>query len=252
MRLITSRDNPDIVSGIHNYCDKWCRRCEMTRRCAVYAMEEADATDDAVDGDADNADFWNKIAETLTSAMEMLRDMADQGGVDLDDVDWEAEEERHEASRREVQAHPLVRSARDYMSGVRKWFDVLETRAIADHLDVSPSLDEQVLKDLGDVIVWYHTVIHTKLNRAVWNVVEGREEYNPEDESDADGSAKVALICIDRSMAAWWRMLGLFPGCANQIKKMLVHLDRLCRQIEQTFPRARSFQRPGFDYLPGG
>ena len=250
MRLITSRDNPDIVSGIHNYCDKWCRRCEMTRRCAVYAMEGAEADDDTVNGDADNAVFWNKIAEALTSAMEMLRDMAEQAGVDLDGVDWEAEEERHEASRREIQAHPLVRSAQDYMSGVRKWFDALETRAVTQHLEVNPSLDEQLLSDLGDVIIWYHTVIHTKLSRAVWNVVEGREKYSPEDESDADGSVKVALISIDRSMAAWWRMLGLFPNCSSQIKKLLLHLDRLRRETEQTFPRARSFQRPGFDYLP--
>jgi hypothetical protein len=248
VRIVTSRDNPDIISGIHNYCDKWCQRCEMTRHCAVYAMEEADGN--AGGGDADNEAFWNKIAEALTSALTMLRDMAEQSGVDLDAVDWEAEEERQEASRREVHAHPLVRSARDYMDGVRKWFDALETRAHTEHLDVSPSLDEQVLKDLGDVIIWYHTVIPVKLSRAVWTVVEGREEYYPEDESDADGSAKVALICIERSMAAWWRMLGLFPGCSSQIKKFLIHLDRLRRETERTFPRARAFQRPGFDFLP--
>ena len=62
----------------------------------------------------------------------------------------------------------------------------------------------------------------------------------------------MALISIDRSMAAWWRMLGLFPDCSSQIKKFLLHLDRLRRETEQTFPRARSFQRPGFDCLPGG
>ncbi len=250
MRIVTSRDNPDIISGIHNYCDKWCQRCEMTRHCAVYAMEEADGDDGGRDGD--NEAFWSKIAEALTSALTMLRDMADQAGIDMEDVDWEAEQERQEASRREVRAHPLVRSAQDYMSGVRKWFDVLETRAVTQHLEINPSLDEQLLNDLGDVIIWYHTVIHTKLNRAVWNVVEGCEEYYPEDESDADGSAKVALISIDRSMAAWWQMLGLFPDCSSQIKKFLIHLDRLRRETEQTFPRARSFQRPGFDCLPGG
>lgn len=248
MRRETSLDNPDIIAGIHNYCDKWCQRCAMTRHCAVYAMEGAD--DDVEGRDGDNEAFMSRIAEALTSALTLLRDMADQAGVDLDDVDWEAEGERQEASRREVQAHPLVRSARDYMEGVRKWFDVLETRAMIDHLDASPTLDEQILQDLGDVIIWYHTVIHTKLNRAVWNVVEGREEYSPKDESDADGSAKVALISIDRSMAAWWRMLGLFPGCSSQIKKFLMHLDRLRRGTEQTFPRARAFQRPGLDFLP--
>ncbi|TVQ99252.1 MAG: hypothetical protein EA399_07980 [Desulfovibrionales bacterium] len=249
MKVITSRDNPDIVSGIHNYCDKWCQRCEMTRRCAVYAMEEAEVHD-AGDGDADNEVFWGKIAESLTSAMEMLRDMADQAGVDLDAVDWEAEKERQGASQREVHAHPLVRSAQEYMSGVEKWFDALETRASTGHLDVNPSLDELLLKDMIDVIIWYHTVIPTKLSRAVWNVVEGNEEFFSEDESDAQGSAKVALICIERSMAAWWRILGLFPDCSGQIKKFLMQLDRLRRETDKAVPLARSFQRPGFDFLP--
>ena len=35
-------DNPNFISGIHNYCDRWCERCQFTSRCAVYAIEQAD------------------------------------------------------------------------------------------------------------------------------------------------------------------------------------------------------------------
>jgi len=34
--------NPDFISGIYNYCDRWCERCVMTARCVVFAMEQAD------------------------------------------------------------------------------------------------------------------------------------------------------------------------------------------------------------------
>src|SRR5258705_2000420 len=31
--------NPDLISGIYNYCDRWCERCPLTSRCLVYATE---------------------------------------------------------------------------------------------------------------------------------------------------------------------------------------------------------------------
>jgi hypothetical protein len=67
------------------------------------------------------------------------------------------------------------------------------------------------------------------------------------DHSDADGSAKVALIGIDRSLAAWSEMLRQLPNEEDQILPLLAALSRLRRDIEATFPDARAFIRPGFD-----
>jgi hypothetical protein len=38
-----------------------------------------------------------------------------------------------------------------------------------------------------------------------------------------------------------------FPEQEDTILDLLVHLDRLRRKIEKTFPDARAFVRPGFD-----
>jgi hypothetical protein len=65
--------------------------------------------------------------------------------------------------------------------------------------------------------------------------------------SDADGSAKIALIGIDRSIAAWAVILKSMPEQEKEILDFLVQLERLRRQAEQTFPKARAFVRPGFD-----
>jgi hypothetical protein len=64
---------------------------------------------------------------------------------------------------------------------------------------------------------------------------------------DSDGSAKVALIAIDRSIAAWGQMREHFPQRRDDILDILVHLDRLRRKTETLFPDARAFVRPGFD-----
>jgi len=64
---------------------------------------------------------------------------------------------------------------------------------------------------------------------------------------DANGSAKIALVAIDRSMAAWSALQISLPEKSSAIKPMLIELEGLRRGIETRFPRARSFIRPGFD-----
>ena len=68
-------------------------------------------------------------------------------------------------------------------------------------------------------------------------------------QSDADGSVKVALIGMDRSIGAWGALREYFPEKADDILDILVHLDRLRRKAEHLFPNARNFIRPGFDTM---
>ena len=64
--------------------------------------------------------------------------------------------------------------------------------------------------------------------------------------SDANGSAKVALIGIDRSLAAW-RVLQQWCADTNTPGVVVDTLTELRAGIEGEFPRARAFKRPGFD-----
>ena len=66
-------------------------------------------------------------------------------------------------------------------------------------------------------------------------------------QKDSDGSAKVALIGLDRSISAWMALRDFLPERKDDLIDVLVQLDRLRRQIESDFPQARSFVRPGFD-----
>src|ERR1700730_17566910 len=57
--------NSDFISGIYNYCDRWCERCPFTARCLVFATEKADEDDDPESRDIRNAKFWQKLASTF-------------------------------------------------------------------------------------------------------------------------------------------------------------------------------------------
>jgi hypothetical protein len=64
---------------------------------------------------------------------------------------------------------------------------------------------------------------------------------------DSDGSAKIALIAMDRSLAAWAVVKDLLPQHEQAAGEFLRILDQLRRNFEGHFPNARNFVRPGFD-----
>ena len=114
-----------------------------------------------------------------------------------------------------------------------------------DNLDGPATLDELV-----EIIYWYHHFIYVKLMRSIRGILGNASEVWEDFPKDSDGSAKVALIAIDRSLAAWGQMHNYFPGHREQILAIIMHLDRLCRRVEKIFPEARNFRRPGFDGPP--
>ena len=64
-------NNPDLISGIYNYCDRWCERCPLTSRCLVYATEQED--DYSFPGnDLRNEAFWQKLSAVFQETREMI------------------------------------------------------------------------------------------------------------------------------------------------------------------------------------
>ena len=68
-------NNPDLISGIYNYCDRWCERCPLTSRCLVYATEQED-NDSPESRDIHNEAFWKKLNSIFQETREMIADWA--------------------------------------------------------------------------------------------------------------------------------------------------------------------------------
>jgi len=255
-RLRKAARNPDFISGIYNYCDRWCEKCGFTSRCMVYAMEQESRETEADAGGKDN--YWDDVQDNLHAAVDLLRDMATERGIDLEAEDSSAEVIEHDRQRSEE--HPLAKCAEDYAIKMDAWFkthqDLLNEKRgeliSADEAGLpgrNPVREAEEIRDALEVINWYQFQIAAKVVRALH-----QEPDDAEDEADADacaddssGSAKVALIGIDRSLAAWTRLREHIPQEGDEILDILVHLDRLRRAIEAEFPSARGFKRPGFD-----
>ena len=102
------------------------------------------------------------------------------------------------------------------------------------------------LKDAIEIIHWYQFQIHVKIKRGLHGKLA---DYKEDDDfpKDSDGSMKVALIGIDRSIAAWGKMYAILPEKEDEILELLIQLERLRRFTEKEFPDAREFNRAGFD-----
>jgi hypothetical protein len=254
-------EDPRFISGIYNYCDRWCERCPFTNRCMVYAMEEAEGTDPE-SRDLDNAAFWDRFRDTLQRSVKLLHEMAAERGIDLN-VEMEkpeakAESERRQKRKEKARKQPLPQLARLYMLMVNKWFKTQKKsfrqkgKELIQLIQIGlpgadPEAEVDDLTDVVDIIRWYQPQIYVKLARALMSRKDERREPEEGMPRDSDGSAKVALLGIDRSLAAWARMRQHFPERADNILDILVHLERLRRLTEKTFPNARAFERPGFD-----
>jgi len=127
----------------------------------------------------------------------------------------------------------------------------IETRAKDYCFRVYPWLqkfDDAVLDPANPlaVIAWFHTMIPPKVNRAITGLAEecseGRD-WPP----DHDGSAKVALLGIDRSHAAWLELVERGVISDAEAAPFVADLVWLGEALEQVFPRARAFVRPAFD-----
>src|SRR5687768_10980255 len=115
--------NPNFISGIHNYCDRWCERCQFTSKCAVYAMEKADPElDDPAVRDITNERFWRKMHDIFRTTAEMISDWAAKNGVDLDSLDCEEAVAEHDREVEEAKRDELTQAAHAYADSVEDWF----------------------------------------------------------------------------------------------------------------------------------
>lgn len=251
------------IAGIHNYCDAWCERCPFTSRCFTFALE-GEEYPEPESLDIRHEAFWENLKETLHAGLAQLREIAELSGVERDaDGAGDIEEtERMEESL--AMNHGCCHSARVYAGMVDRWFHHakgLVWQELPEDGDEypaeTPDPEEQdaayfgaELQEALEVVRWDQHQIAVKLHRAVRSQMNESREWLDDVAKDSEGSAKVALLGIDRSMAAWAEIESRFPLLSAETKEMQRHLRQMRAEVEKTFPGARSFIRPGFDKVP--
>ncbi len=234
-----------FIPLIHNYCDRWCERCGFTARCSVFAMEAE--MSDAEKGISNDAIVRN-LQNILSDAQRMLEEKAEEFGIDLnpDPDDFAAYLEKSERIQDQIDASDLSQTADEYAFGIRQVLDESEN----DWFGTS-EIDSGILQDVLAVIRWYQFFIAVKIKRGLHGILneDGLEDGQEivDTQSDANGSIKVALIGIERSILAWTYVLN--ENNVEVVRPIIEILESIKQKTEHKFPYARDFVRPGFDEI---
>lgn len=219
--------DPAIIPGVHHHCDEWCDYCLVTNRCLAFkCTDEHRRRQGLADGEP--------TFRSLDEAVAFTRSVAEAEGSSTPELDALVAEGAERAGLHT--ADPLAGAALDYTQQVAIGFaPIAELVARAPVRRSGPEPEE--------VVLWYHVRIYLRLVRALV-AREGRAPGGNRME-DANGSAKLVLVAIQKSRAAIERMQANEP--AEDFTGLTSALVTLERGIEERFPDARMYVRVGLD-----
>lgn len=249
----------EIIPGIHNYCDRWCERCFFTSRCSVY---ESDKELSPQQKDIQNKAFWNKLSQNFAEALKLLHEAAASHGIDLTNIPQEElkDIERKQKLRRETsKRHILSMLSLQYVDACKHWLEskpgledkqvelIQQLRLGALSEDLATK-ELTVIKDCLEVIEWYMYFIHVKLLRAINSSLKDELDFEENEfQKDFNGSARIALVAIERSLQAWINLFQWMPAQEDDFLTILALLEKIKKNTEEEFPHAQQFRHPFFE-----
>ncbi len=244
-----------FISGIYNYCDRWCEKCGFSTKCIVYSQELENKTKYKTEDQT-----WENISDEFLDTIDMLKKILEDEGIDVDDIinqeldeDFEEYNKKHEEAKNSeycilsekyhVNVDVLLKKIREILS---KKQDILN-KQIDLGIDIKLKENEfDFLDNLIEIIIYYQYFIYIKLLRATEEkfFIKELEELHLH---DFNGTAKIALIAIQKSLDSWKNLLTIIPELEDEIIDILALLQKIHKKSEKEFPFAQNFVRPGFN-----
>jgi hypothetical protein len=254
LEAVERPNRPRFISGIYNYCDRWCERCRFQTRCRLF--RDLQRMEQVVEGRLDRADLAALASDEEFEA-EMEAGMGAASARDraeflefLEGADVVAPPEEmagiHAACDRRSNlrtAHPLSREAMEYAQTAHRLIGVLRP--------MLRGVEDPLARESLETIARFAFFIAVKTRRAAGALISASDDDHEDDEirqSDGNGCAKLVRLVIAESREAW-RLLRQLPSLAADgvPAAMVARLDDLDAHLAAAFPHAMAFVRAGFD-----
>ena len=218
-RLRALSAEPGLVPQIYDYCDQWCEYCGLADRCLASKWIEAR-------GGGNPADLHQDLQAAARASGNGTRALVNPTVM---------------AALASAGTHfsdPLEMLGREYAARAHMLLRSLDPEP--------PPASDAEMQPPGAraVLSRYHLLVAAKIFRAVAAAASDPASASSLD-SDATGSAKIALLLIDRSRAALADMAEAARD--SRAADLIALLDRVEAELVSRFPLAPSFERPGFD-----
>jgi hypothetical protein len=192
--------------------------------------------------DLANEKFGEYLRNIFKATYQLLEEEMIREGINLEE--FEEVEPLKELNPREdllyLHVFNLAKKVHDWLQEK----EVLIKEIAQESFIIDEKLSSK-FRDAIEVIQWYNFFIPAKIQRALPHSSEDLiDEYL---KYDSDGSAKIALIAIENSIAAWGLLLNKLKEEEDSILNFLAALSKAKKWTEKRFPDAYKFVRPGFD-----
>lgn len=221
-----------FILGVYNYCDRWCERCPFTGRCRVFADQVEREFEE------DHGPLTEPMYERQAAQLAGMAERWEKRfGIDLAKIEEEAlkdcaDDEEYELPEVRLEHLELNERALDYAARLMQWLD-------------GRSSDNDAVRDALEVLRHFSIFVPSKIRRALTGLAD-RQVPDPE-EYDSNGSAKAALVGLDRMQAAWRVIVDARHVDAGSATVLIDETNWLIAQTERHLPKARAFIRPAFD-----
>jgi hypothetical protein len=176
------------------------------------------------------------------TTLNILKEYAEKNNIDLESLNDSDIIDEYDRKRYLIRNDTALTLAKEYGKQVKHWFLSLKTK---EPFGMEIRMQDPMLSDCMEVIQWYQYLLEVKLVRTLMLQKDEEEEHsNP---YDSLGNAKLLLVSIQRNMGAWGYFYEKFKEDEDEILDILICLQKLGKKIEQLFPEAWTFIRPGLD-----
>jgi hypothetical protein len=216
-----------FIVGIFNYCDRWCERCPLTNRCRVFAnLAEMDF--EAGNGPLTEPRMVRERRRLAEKMIQLHADAAELGAAGLPKP----------GERIGLLPPDLEPSFGPDPEVVANGSDIYKKMQ---QLEMSAN---PAVRLATETIRYFTLYVPMKMIRAFSQVAAS----GPGDQqSDANGSGKAALLGLERMEHAWRLLIETHHVSASVAAPFLGEIARMQRNLNRALPDARAFIRPGFD-----
>lgn len=260
------------ISGIYNYCDRWCEKCTYTNRCLLFKQEaEREIKHILRDENKNDPDILAKdLKDDLQEAFEHINKFMHEEDeqyeeFEMDDFEDDDDEDHEDGFEGEFfneeisdderpstflknADNPLVSLSEMLFKDFYKYYDLLKSR-FPDELEEKNS--QSPLQQNLDVLGWYTPQLHVKIRMSYWNKHKLSKAKDPEiaeiDEEMLNVSSRIAFIGIENCIAALNFLYLQKPELQSETQSILNTVLQIRKIFVEEFPDAQTYKRPYFD-----
>ena len=217
----------DHLSGISNYCFRWCERCPFTARCAIFGRGVPSRQDFSIPA------AFPALSGSYAAFRRRLNHQLQKDGSSVQSI--EAEPALTEADLRRISRNMVLEHLQS-----SEWSQLWHRSADFDNPVV------QAVHELN----WYIVLLGPKMQRALMSEEQSTNQRGEFYYFDARRTAYLVVVSLARATAAVTVLLeqGIEPR--SRLLELAQRFLRLSANLRKRMPDISLFPRPYWDHQP--